>query len=155
MLGAEFAAGAARLMPWIALATLLNGVKLYHFDRSFHLREKTHEQIWVAAGAAAVSMGLNVLLIPSLALPAPRRRESTAYAVAIFLSITLGRRHYRMPFPWRTAARIPAAAAVMAGILWPLRGLEGPLALLRQIAAGAAAYGLAMIPSTLPGSEFR
>lgn len=151
MLGAEFAAGAARLMPWIALATLLNGVKLYHFDRSFHLREKTHEQIWVAAGAAAVSMGLNVLLIPAFGMVGAAASGVTAYAVAIFLSITLGRRHYRMPFPWRTAVRIPAAAAVMAALLWPLRGLEGLPALLLQIAAGAAAYGLAMILFNIAG----
>lgn len=155
LLGAEFAAGAARLMPWIALATLLNGIKLYHFDRSFHLRERTHEQIWVAAGAAAVSIGLNVLLIPLLGIAGAAVTGVAAYAAAISLSVALGRRHYRMPFPWRQAARIAAATAVMAGMLWPLRGLGGPLALLGQIAAGAAAYGLAAVAFNVAGTRVR
>jgi len=154
MLGSEFA-GAARLMPLIALCTLLNGIKLYHFDRSFQLREKTHEQIWVAAGSAAVSIGLNLLLIPALGITGAALSAAAAYTVAISLSIALGRRHFRMPFPWRKAVRVAAATAVMAALLWPLRGFGGLSALLMQIAAGAAAYGLAAAALDVAGVRTR
>jgi len=145
LLGAQFQADAATLIPLIAVAALLRDLKAYYFDLAFHLGRNTLGQIWVTLAAACVSIGLNLWLIPRFGLVGAACANISAYAVALVLSWLLGRRVFALPRPSVDSLKIALAALVMGGGLWLLAGATGPLAVLAQVVVGALVYASMML----------
>jgi len=141
VLGKAFRETAAALIPWIAFGVFLSCMRAYHLDLAFQLSQHTVGQIWVALGAAVVNLGLNLWWIPRLGLMGAAYATVVAYAVALGISLFLGRRLFSMPFPTKEAFKIGLAVAGMGGVLWPLRGFRGIGALVAQIAGGVVVYG--------------
>ncbi len=142
-LGENFREEAARLIPLIALATFLIGLKTYHFDRGFQLGKNTKLQMGVALPAAIVNLGLNVWWIPVWGLMGAAYSTIISYVVALFLSIILGRRIFTVPFPVEDACKIALSALVMLIVLWPLSYYHGVASLIVQVVTGASVYFLA------------
>ncbi len=63
-LGAEFREQAMMLIPYIAIAAVLRGFKIYCVDIVFHLKQESSLQVIPVVGAAIVNIALNFLLIP-------------------------------------------------------------------------------------------
>jgi O-antigen/teichoic acid export membrane protein len=153
LLGAEFQAEAAVLIPLIAIAAVLRDLKAYYFDLAFQLGRNTVGQIWVSLAGAGVSVCLNLLLIPMFGLVGAASANISAYAIALILSWLLGRRVFALPRPTADSLKIAVGAVVMASVLWPLAGATGPLALVMQVTVGALVY--AMVLYILNGADAR
>jgi O-antigen/teichoic acid export membrane protein len=153
LLGAEFEADAAVLIPLIAIAALLRDLKAYYFDLAFYLGRNTVGQIWVSLGGAGVSIGLNLWLIPAFGLIGAAGANITAYGFAIFLSWALGRRVFALPRPSADSLKIAVAAVVMGAVLWPFAEAMGPLALVAQVIVGALVYAILLY--ILDGADAR
>jgi O-antigen/teichoic acid export membrane protein len=144
-LGTGFREQGTAVLPWIALAAVLASLKSYHFDVAFHLGRNTLGLIWVSGVAAAANLVLNLWWIPSLGLLGAALATVASYLLALFMSMGLGRRTFRVPFPMVDAGKVILASAVMALVLWRLAKLQGAEALVLQVLVGGATYGLAAL----------
>jgi O-antigen/teichoic acid export membrane protein len=97
--------------------------------------------VWIVAIAALVNIGLNLVAIPRFGINGAGVVSVIALALSMVMTAAVGRRYFTLKFSFGAAARIALATAVMAAILWPLRGYRGGVALAGQVGAGAAAYG--------------
>lgn len=154
----------AALLPVLAAATLLAGVKTYHFDLAFQLGLRTALNVSVWLLVAAANVGFNLWWIPAWGLPGAAASSLAAYALGLAASAWLGRRVFALPFPWRDLARVLAATAAMAAVLiaWPFapsieeaRSGAAATQLALQIVSGAAAYAVAALVFDVCGMRER
>jgi O-antigen/teichoic acid export membrane protein len=144
LLGAAFRADATTIIPVIAVAVVLGGAKVFHFDYSFQLSRRTGLQVWISGLAASLNVVLNLLWIPAFGIIGAAYATLVTYALALLLSLAWGRRVVPFPVPTAEIAKIALATAVMAATVWPLAGGRGLMWLIAQIAAGAVVYGLCL-----------
>ncbi len=142
-LGAGFREHGAAIVPWVAAAAVLGGLKTYHFDLAFHLGGNTQKLVWISALTAMINVVLNLMWIPTLGILGAAYATVAAVAVGVLASAWLGRRVFAIPFPGAQAGRILLAGGVMTMVLWPLRSYEGILALIFQVLMGVGVYGVA------------
>ncbi|HYO09349.1 MAG TPA: oligosaccharide flippase family protein [Tepidisphaeraceae bacterium] len=145
ILGQDFRAEAVALIPLVAVAALLAGLKAYHFDASFQFVHKTLYQTLIVVVAAVANIALNVLMIPWWGVQGAAIASILAYVLALALTIALGSRHVALPIPLGDVARVALATVAMATLLYPFRGHVHPLALAAQVAGGAAAYAAVLV----------
>ena len=119
VLGKSFRQAGIIIIPWIVAATLLAGVRSYYFDLAFQLGKQTLGQLWVVGSSAVVNIVLNVVLIPRTGILGAAWATIAAYAVALFLSVLLGRRAFTVPVSWKVAGHVLLAAAAMV-LCWYL-----------------------------------
>ena len=117
LLGTEFQKEASQLIPLVAVAALLSGIRAYHFDLAFQLGQRTVGQVWVMGGAAAINLLLNCWWIPRYGPLGAAWSTMVAYAVALLLSANLGRKIFFIPIEWRSVAKLTIATAAMIPIL--------------------------------------
>jgi len=139
VLDAAYVDTAARLMPIIALATLVSGLQYFYFDMAFQFGKRTSQQIWVMLTAAMVNVALNFLWIPRFGLEGAAYATLVAYCAGLLCSWSLGRKVFVLPWPGQ-APKIILAVAAMAMVIWPMAEWRGALALLVQGVAGVTAY---------------
>ena len=140
LLGQAFRTSASVLIPWIVLGTFLNGLRIYYFDQSFHLGKATARQVWVVLGGTVTSIGMNFLLIPRFGMMGAAYSNVIAFAVALWLSWSLGKKIFPLPLLGRDRLKLVAATAAMAGSLWFIRSWSGTFALACQVLLGAFVY---------------
>jgi O-antigen/teichoic acid export membrane protein len=151
VLGTAFREAGSEVVPWIALAALLAGIKAYYFDLGFQLGRYTLGLVWVAAAAAGVNLALNFWWIPVLGLMGAVYATAAAYAVGLGLSWWLGRWAFPVPpFPTESV-KVVMAAGIMALLLWPMRGHHGWLMLLAQAGSGFLVYALVLLATDFRG----
>lgn len=148
-LGREFHVQAALLLPWLGLAAIIEGLKVYYFDLSFQLRQRTVMQVWVVALAATLNIILNILLIPRMAELGAAISTIIANMLALVMSFALSRKQMRMPLWSRDMPKILMAALLMWLVLACLTHFRvfgrGPWFELALCAiAGLAAYALSL-----------
>jgi len=112
--GNSYRTEASIIFPIIAVASLLSGIKTYHFDRSFHLSKWTVGQMWVLFISAIVNAALNLILIPYIGISGAAYATLFAYILAIILSGYLGAKSFYLPFPWKNFFRISVSTMIMA-----------------------------------------
>ena len=144
LLGVEFRSGAAAVLPWIAGAALLGGVKAFYFDLAFQLGRHTIGQVRIVMIAGLVNVLLNLAWIPLDGLVGAARAALVAYLVGLLLSAWWGRAHFRLPIPVAQSIKIATSVALMAGVLWHVRHHHGVAVLFVQVVLGSASYGVAM-----------
>ncbi len=142
--GSAFAVDAARVMPVLALAVLLQRSRTYYFDFAFQLRAKVGWQAVISFSTVVLNIVLNLLLIPHFGIAGAAWATVAACALGLALSIALGRRLLPLPIIWGEAGRVCLATAAMLAALWPVREFTGLVALVLQIGLGALAYGTAL-----------
>lgn len=128
------------ILPWIAVSAFLNGIRSCHFDLAFQLGKYTLGQIWVMGGAAITNIVLNCLWIPIYGVIGAAWATLVAYAVALFLSIVLGRRVFIVPIDWKGAIGVSFATLVMTGVIffWPRKA--GIFGLIEVVLVSMAIY---------------
>jgi O-antigen/teichoic acid export membrane protein len=97
LIGQAFRADVLALLPWIAAATALAGIKAYHFDIAFHLGRRSRTLVRIGAATALVNVALNVWLIPAHGVLGAAWATLGAYAFALFFSIATCHRAFSMP----------------------------------------------------------
>ncbi|MCP8939772.1 oligosaccharide flippase family protein [Alsobacter sp. SYSU M60028] len=154
LLGERFHTWGIALMPWIAAATVLQGLETFFFSFAFSLTRKPLGQTVALAATAVVNVGLNLALIPRFGLAGAAMATVLTYVFGIAGSFAAGRRLIRLPLPLGEAARIALAALVMAATLWPWREATGWPAFAWGLLVALPAYGLGLLafnPGNLRG----
>lgn len=139
----EFRSETAVLIPWIATGTLVAMLKGVGFDVAFHLTKRTTLQLCVVLLAAIANVLLNLFLIPSYGVLGAAQATLLTHGLALGVSVVLGRRFIRLPFPFANAIRLIGAAAVMGLSLVPTLAWQGKLALGLQVLLGMMVFLLA------------
>nr|WP_304188988.1 oligosaccharide flippase family protein [Rhodothermus marinus]MBO2492399.1 polysaccharide biosynthesis protein [Rhodothermus marinus] len=80
------------IVPWIVWGTLLEGIRIYHSDFSFHLTENTKKQLYVVMCGLFVNLIVNLIYIPRMGMIAAAWSTLIALGCALLLSIWWGRR---------------------------------------------------------------
>ena len=139
-LGSAFVASAADIIPWIAVASLMAGLKTHYFDHAFMLRHRTYLLLWTVALPAVANIGLNLWWIPRFGAMGAVYSTIAAFALGLALSIAMGRRLFALPLPPDALVRPLAATTLMlvALVLLPLPADRASVFAL--IAAGMIAY---------------
>jgi O-antigen/teichoic acid export membrane protein len=153
LLGGAFQQGATALLPWLAVAAFVGGLRGFYFDLSFQLGRATLKQMWVGACAAAVNVALNLLWIPSFGVLGAAWASLTAYLVALALSVLLGRRVFPMPVPASDWVKVALASTAMGLALLPFMAWRGQRALAVQVFAGGVVYLVAVILLNVGGTR--
>ncbi len=144
LVGQQFRASAATILPIIGLSAVFAGLKAYYFDLSYQLGRATGVQVWVSGLAALTNVGLNIWWIPSLGATGAALATLVAYASGCGLSLALGSRGRQVPIPWAAWVKVSAASLIMAACLWPLAGLRGAASLGLQVLVGILGFGLSI-----------
>lgn len=141
MVGAEMAAGAAHVTPWIAASGLLAGLTTYYFHQAFTLGRRTQALLAAMAIPAVANLVLNLILIPRFGLDGALWATVASYALGLVASMALGARVLPLPVPWTTLAQVLGATAVMAAAVATLPDLGGWAELIVKSSVGAAVFG--------------
>lgn len=155
MLGGAFREQAALLLPIISLASLVAGIKAFHFDLAFQLGRSTFGQVRVLSVAALVNVLLNVWWVPIFELQGAAYATLVAYSVGLVLSVIWGRRTFVMPFPLHDFMKLILACIIMLLAVWPLLPCSGARGLVVQVLVGMTAYSLAAVLLNIAGSRSR
>jgi O-antigen/teichoic acid export membrane protein len=151
VLPASYSAETRAVVPLIAFAVLLGGLKAYYFDFSFQLGHRTVRQLAAAFAAATTNLLLNLLWIPRLGALGAAYATLMAYAVGLLTSWVLGRRIVAIPIPVREWVGVAVASAGMGILLWPVRGFQGVGALVGQIVLGGTGYLVLLLLGNVSG----
>lgn len=139
-LGQEFREVGVQLLPWIAVGALLSGVRSFHYDLAFQLSNRTVNQIWVLGGAAIANVGLNLWLIPTYGAIGAAYSTVVSFAIALVLSIGIGRRVLRVPLVPEGWYKVAILALTMGAAIHFVE-VEGVLkSLVARIGVGGAVY---------------
>ena len=155
LLGAGFREDAAFLLPWVALAILLAGLRSYHFDLAFQLGKHTIGQVWVVGAAALLNILLNIWWIKSYGLMGAAYATFAAYFLALLLSAAMGRRRFSVPIPYSDGFKIILASLIMALPLWLSLEYQGFYALSAQVLSGCAVYSALLALLNVDGYRSR
>jgi O-antigen/teichoic acid export membrane protein len=153
LLGMEYRSTAEVILPWIALAAFVGGIKAFYFDLAFQLGQRTTGQIWVVMSAGLLNVVLNLVWIPDYGLLGAAWATLVAYIAALVLSIVLGRAYFNLPLVPRNSGKVLIATGFMGAALFPLREFQGVLPLLGQISLGLLVYGSALILFNIGGAR--
>ncbi|MEM7798001.1 MAG: polysaccharide biosynthesis C-terminal domain-containing protein, partial [Chloroflexota bacterium] len=118
MVGSRFQEMTVTIIPFIAFAAFLAGIKAFYFDLAFQLGLRTGLQIWPVVAGALLNIGLNIWWIPTIGLMGAVYATVAAVAVSLAISIWLGRGIFELPFPVRQFAQILCATMVMGVVIY-------------------------------------
>lgn len=122
------------ILPVLLLANLLLGL-YYNFSVWYKLTDRTGYGARIAVAGAALTIGLNVLLIPRYGYHASAWVTLACYVMMTGASLLWGQRHYPVPYPLpRMGAYIGSALAL--GLAWSLVPEDWPGLLRLALAAG-------------------
>ena len=158
LLGREFSAGGRAIMPWVAVGSLVAGLRAYHFDLVFQLTQRTRLQVWIALASAVSNVGLNILLLPRFGVIAAAYTTLISYGVSLGMSVVLGWSFWagEGPFVTRDAIRIVVGCTVMGVALWGLPPMQpGWVALVAKSAVAVVSYGVAVVALDVYGIRMR
>lgn len=152
VLDAAYVDSSLKLMPIIAMATLLAGFQFFYFDMAFQLSKRTVQQIWVMLVAALINIVLNLLWIPSFGLEGAAYATLVAFSAGLICSVLLGRRAFLLPMPTHVF-KIIVAVIVMAMAVWLMAEWRGALALVAQSVIAAIVYAVVLILFNVGGIQ--
>lgn len=152
LVGDAFRTGAVQILPWVALAAALAGLKSLHIDIAFHLGAQTRQLLASATLAALVNVALNLLLIPSHGILGAAWATAAAFGLAALASLWLSRGVFDMPalLPLLARGSLVAAAAAAAAALGSRWG-SGLPALGAGLTLGCAAAAAVALAINLAG----
>ena len=150
LVGPGFRDAVAALTPWMAAGAFLAGFRAHYLDHAFQLGRNMRGQIWVTASAAAVTLGLDAVLIPRMGPVGAAIAVTAGAAVAVVHAASAGRAAFPIPLPITQASRVAGACAFMTLGVLAVPG-AGLAALAGKIAAGVLTYGAAAVALDIIG----
>ncbi len=153
LIGEQFQHAAQTIVPWVALAALLAGLKSYYFDMAFQLGQNTVGQLKVLLLAVAFNLVLNYFLIPDYSAMGAIYATLCAYAIGLVLSAVKGRKYFKLPLPNMEVLKITMATIMMGLALWPFHMLADALTLVISILFGALVYLFSIILMNVTGTR--
>jgi O-antigen/teichoic acid export membrane protein len=139
----EIAAGGHFVTPLVALAVTLLGVHNIMWNILL-LVKKTRVLVIIWGIAAALNVGLNLLLVPSVGIIGAPVSALVAYALALGAVSYYARKELTFPIDWSFILKSIAASLVMSAAVWPLRSTS-LLGTFFTVLAGVAVYGVVLV----------
>ncbi len=148
VIGKAFRADAIVVVPWIAAAAAVAGIKAFHLDVAFQLARQSRWQVYTSIVAAIVNLALNLLLIPRYGIIGAAWATLAAFTLASLISGWLGKRVFPMPAFLPLLGRGLAVATLTYLGAWLIMqtALDALATLTLGIAAGG---GLALVGALL------
>jgi O-antigen/teichoic acid export membrane protein len=141
LLGERFRDTTALLLPYVAIAAAVGGIKTFHFDMAFHLDSRSSPLVFSALVASILNIALNLLWIPRYGLLGAAWATIAALLVGALISAYQGRNLPHMPTPWRSLlCGLLCGGAVLAGAAVGSRMMGTEVA---RLIVGTALGGLA------------
>jgi O-antigen/teichoic acid export membrane protein len=140
ILGEGFQQGAETIISFVALTALLNGIRSYYFDYSFHLSKKLRGQVIAILSAATFNILLNLFLIPVFGALGAAVASLIAASLGLFMSWYLGRKVFPLPGFSNNIYKIGAASVAMGVSLSFIAAERGAAYLIYQLLAGIVCY---------------
>lgn len=141
LVGPEYSAEAAKLLPPTGIAIFLFALRVHYFYYSMHLTGRTWTMLQASVPAALLNLVLNVILLPRFGLIGAVWASVAAYAVGLLISVYLSIRYFPLPFPAWAAVKAAIATAAMCGLLASLRFPMNALGLAEMVLLGVTLYG--------------
>jgi O-antigen/teichoic acid export membrane protein len=147
MIGEAVREEALQIMPWIAVAGLLNGFLIYYFSEAFQLAHKTLERAFLMLIPVIANLAANIVLLPIYGLMGAVWATVACYALGIVILAIAGRRHFAMPIPLRDIILTSIACVAMwpATLLVPNEWAAWPELFAKAFAGGGTYVIVAMI----------
>jgi O-antigen/teichoic acid export membrane protein len=114
VVGRDLAAPVAALLPLTAVGALLFAFVSLHFALGFQVVRQTKWMLAVVAPTAIFNVLCNLILIPRFGTAGAAWTMITSFAVALLFAISLGKRHFPVPFAISHALRAAAACVPLA-----------------------------------------
>jgi O-antigen/teichoic acid export membrane protein len=144
-LGQEFSITAASLIPLVALGIMLAGLKSFYFDQSFQLGERTLVQLWPVLVAAVLNIFLNLWWIPVFGILGSAYSTIVSYAAGLLLSIVMGRRVFKLPFPFEEFIKIIFSGLIMGLVIYSINTGNVVWDFVLKILTGITIYSACLI----------
>lgn len=109
--------GAARVVPFIALGVMFQGVYLLT-SIGLNITKRTEYYPLATGAAAAVSVGANLLLIPRFGALGSAWANALAYGTLAAVSMVFSQRVYPVQYEWGRLARVAIAGCIALGAAW-------------------------------------
>ncbi len=140
LVGPDYRAAAAALIPVMAVTALARGVSAHFVDHAFHLASRPALMLWIYGPAAAANIVLDVLAVPRYGMFAAAWIALACQVAALAAGWLVGRRHFPLILPRQGLAVTAACTAAMAAVLlsWSFPVTLAGLALM--VAAGGGTY---------------
>jgi len=150
LLGEEYRSAGILLMPWVAGAVVLSGLRGFYFNYAFQLSENTVYQFWVTIVPAIVNLGLNFWLIIEYGIMGAIYSSVIAFFIALIMSIAIGKKVFPMPMWNKEVPQIILITVVYSLILSFTDSFEGSLFLIfRLFFAGCGTLVLIFLFDTM------
>ena len=153
LISPQFRDPVEQVIPWLALYSVLIGLRAQYIDASFQLGKQTGLAVQVTALSAVVNLGLNLLLIPRWGLVGSAAALNIACAASVVRGIFLAKRCYALPIPAYETVQLAIATGFMAFVILVVRPLPGIGGLIAEVVSGVSAYAAAMAILDIHGSR--
>lgn len=100
LVGDSFSEATQQLLPIVALAAAIAGLKAYHLDVAFHLSKNPQGLVISMFAGAIINVTLNIIWIPIMGFVGAAWATVGGYAVAAYVSYLLGKHCFNMPTIW-------------------------------------------------------
>jgi len=153
LIGEEFRSASLAILPWVAFAAAIAGIKSYHFDLAFQLSCKSYWLVLTGGVAAILNIVLNLVLIPSFGIVGAAWATLASYGMAAITSAWLGSRLNLMPYVIPLLAKAVIVAGMVGITAWLSAGLseETWMALMFGLLSGIVMAFLASLLMNLCG----
>lgn len=142
LIGEDFREGAVEVIPWIVLASVLNGLSAHYFAHTFHLAKRSKRLFWIQIPVAVLNLMLNFLLIPKFGFMGAAYAAFASSILLLGLSVRWGYRSFPFVFPFREFFQILVCIGFMAAVLVFLDFPMNAAGLVLKIVAGCISYSL-------------
>lgn len=143
LLGSEFQASVATLLPLLAVGRLCGAINQYYLQISFQIAERPLLQVAHDGLILILNLALLFPLTLWFGLPGTAAAVLIAEAFGVLVGIWLSRRAFRLPLNGWGVARVFAATATMALATYVVKSPSsghGLLTLFAEFCAGGIAY---------------
>lgn len=151
LIGEEFRAGAIQVMPWVAASALFNGMSLHYFDHAFHLAKKPLLLTLTQGPVAAFNITANLILIPKYGYMGAAYSTAASYLLQMTMSVLVGRRVFKISFPFKPAVQIALSVALMAAALEAFSFPADMIGLVLMVMLGGAVYATGILAFNVMG----
>jgi len=145
LLGASYRDAASRILPLLAIATLLRCLITFQLAMAFQIKRRMKLMLV----PPTITLIATVLLAPyamrAWGVLGMALATTIAQVLTFAVSVALSKREMPLVFVTRDTLKIVGAAIGMGALLYPLRDLHGPVQTLLSIALGGGAYGALLL----------
>lgn len=114
ILGKDFRGGAG-VLPVMLMANVLLGIS-FNVSMWYKLSGKTSYAIWITLSGVAVTLMINISLMPLYSYHAAAWGHLISYVVMLIISLTLGNKYYPIPYKWKRICSFMILGLILFGI---------------------------------------